>query len=222
MKNLEQQIRTISSGIHSASSYLREDLEAICDDTMESYAQSTLKEVEEALESLRELDGQLKHTALFNDALMDISMHFGYHHIEFEDSKKRSLVLQGYAQEFVEKYADADWEKMDYMTLVGEFAVEKAKEHQISGQKYEISYVFGTEAVREYEEALDSGEKWNVSSLCDCGSVCTGKFDTQAELEAYKQGVEDSTGWLESRIIMTDEEWEEYLKEYHSDDDDDE
>lgn len=86
---------------------------------------------------------------------------------------------------------------------------------------YKISYVLGTEAVREYANAVDNGEKWSISSLCDCGSVSHGEFATQAELEAYKQGIEDATGYLESEKIMTDKEWEEYLEEYFGDEDED-
>ena len=84
---------------------------------------------------------------------------------------------------------------------------------------FRISYVLGTEAVNEYAEAVDSGKKWSVSSLCDCGTVVHGAFATQEELDAYKQGIEDATGWLESARMMTDKEWKEYLKEYAGEND---
>ena len=83
------------------------------------------------------------------------------------------------------------------------------------GQKktYSKTYVLGTEAVREYEDAVDNHTKWSVSSLCDCGSVATGSFDTQAELDAYIQGIEDAVGWLEYAEMMTDDQWQAYLAE---------
>ena len=83
------------------------------------------------------------------------------------------------------------------------------------GQKktYSKTYVLGTEAVREYEDAVDNHTKWSVSSLCDCGSVATGSFDTQAELDAYIQGIEDAMGWLEYAEMMTDDQWQAYLAE---------
>ena len=87
-------------------------------------------------------------------------------------------------------------------------------------KNFKVSYVLGTEAVREYSNCVDSGEKWSVSSLCDCGSVSHGEFATQAELDAYIQGIEDATGWLESERMMTDKEWKEYLGKYFSDEDD--
>jgi len=86
---------------------------------------------------------------------------------------------------------------------------------------YKISYVLGTEAVREYSKCVDSGKKWRVSSLSDLGGVATAEFATQAELVAYKQGIEDATGFLESEILMTNKEWKEYLEKYFSDEDDD-
>ena len=67
-------------------------------------------------------------------------------------------------------------------------------DEQETNNKYKVSYVLGTEAVREYQNAVDNAEKWNISSLCDCGSVCVGEFNTQAELDAYKQGIADATG----------------------------
>lgn len=92
------------------------------------------------------------------------------------------------------------------------------------GQKKQFSksFVLGTEAVREYEDAVDNRTKWNVSSLCDCGSVTTGSFDTQAELDAYIQGINDAVGWLEHAEMMTDDEWEIYLAETKKEDDEEE
>ena len=89
------------------------------------------------------------------------------------------------------------------------------------GQKKQFSksFVLGTEAVREYEDAVDNHTKWSVSSLCDCGSVATGSFDTQAELDAYIQGIEDAVGWLEYAEMMTDDQWAAYLAESDKEDD---
>ena len=66
---------------------------------------------------------------------------------------------------------------------------------------------------------MDNGEKWSDSSLCDCGSVSIGKFNTPEELAAYKQGIDDANGYLEAEEMMTDEEWEKYLNEYGNKDD---
>ena len=89
------------------------------------------------------------------------------------------------------------------------------------GQKKQFSksFVLGTEAVREYEDAVDNHTKWSGASLCDCGSVATGSFDTQAELDAYIQGVEDAVGWLEGAEMMTDDQWAAYLAESDKEDD---
>ena len=224
-------LRTLLSGACSAEHYISEDLEAICDDTMREYAESTWQELKAGIEAGKELTSIMNANELFTDALMDISMHVAYQDIHFEDAKVRKATLRSWAQDFVQRYAGMDWQKVDYTVLIGEFAVEKTNQYrQLHPQAkkeepFKISYVLGTEAVREYAEAMDSGKKWSVSSLCDCGAVAHASFATQDELDAYKQGIEDATGWLESERMMTDKEWEEYLNEYFSEkeeDDDDE
>lgn len=148
MKNIYQLIQTTLNGLKSAENYLREDLDAICDETMQNYANETLNIIENSIDKVNE------------------------------------------------------W----------------LKEHPENQKKFEISYVLGTEAVKVYSEAIDNGKKWNISSLCDCGAVSHASFETQEELDAYKQGIKDATGWLESEPIMNDKEWKEYLEEYFSDD----
>lgn len=96
-----------------------------------------------------------------------------------------------------------------------------SSENPVKDKPYKISYVLGTEAVREYERCVDNYEKWNLSTLVDLGGVSVVEFETQAELDAYIKGIEDATGYLESARIMTDKEWQEYLEEEFSDEDDD-
>ena len=62
---------------------------------------------------------------LFLDALTDIAMYVGWKHLEFEDSKERTLTLQGWAREFTKTHAATDWENEDYIDLVDKFAGEK-------------------------------------------------------------------------------------------------
>ena len=65
---------------------------------------------------------------LFLDVLTDIALYVGWQKIEFKDSKERSITLRAWAQEFVNRYADADWENTDYINLVDEFAAKKVNE----------------------------------------------------------------------------------------------
>lgn len=60
MKELEKELAKVLSGLHAADNYLREDLDAICDDTMREYAEDALdrvnasiKEAEKLLEEVR-------------------------------------------------------------------------------------------------------------------------------------------------------------------------
>ena len=121
-ETIEKRIISITSGLITADSYLSEDLYAICVDTMREYAESTLSSIRKAASHA---DYLKKNLPLFLDALADIAMYVGHKNIEFEDSKERNITLRAWAQEFVDKYADADWEKMDYIILVDEFAAGK-------------------------------------------------------------------------------------------------
>jgi len=121
-KTIENRIASVVGGLSTASKYLSEDLECICDDTMRDYAKSTFNAVQKASFHASFL---IDHISLYLDALADIAMYVGYRNIEFKDSNQRNITLRQWTQEFVDKYADADWQKMDYNILVGEFAVEK-------------------------------------------------------------------------------------------------
>lgn len=92
MKNLQQFALTALAGLQASEKYLREDLEAICDDTMRDYAQETLGQVRSGLQALDQVGA-------------------------FLDGQSRS---------------------------------EK---------KFKVSYVLGTEAIREYSNCVDSGKK---------------------------------------------------------------
>ena len=69
--------------------------------------------------------GEKDKDGLFLDALTDIAMFAGWQHLEFEDSKQRSITLQGWAQEFAGAHADTDWEQADYIELIDKFAGQK-------------------------------------------------------------------------------------------------
>lgn len=62
---------------------------------------------------------------LFLDALTDIAMHVGWEHVEFHDSKERSITIRSWAQEFADTHAATDWQVTDYIDTVDEFAAAK-------------------------------------------------------------------------------------------------
>lgn len=60
MKELEKKLAKILNGLHAVDNYLREDLDAICDDSMREYAEdvlgrvgSSIKEADKLLEDIR-------------------------------------------------------------------------------------------------------------------------------------------------------------------------
>ena len=67
----------------------------------------------------------LNKQELYLDVLTDISAHVVCQQIKFEDNKERNTTLRSWTQNFVDKYSETDWSKVDYNILVGEYAVEK-------------------------------------------------------------------------------------------------
>ena len=141
----ENLLRTIMAGLHSGNDYIGEDLEAICDDTMREYAEEVLDKIDNAILAGQELKNNLmkdKNHDLFLDALTDITLHIGWEHVEFEDSKARSITLRSWANEFAVQYAEVDWEVVDYINTVDEFAAKKVEaylnQHPQMGQSYTL------------------------------------------------------------------------------------
>ena len=224
MNNIEKNLRIALGGLQSAENYLCEDLEAICDDTMRECAEDCLNHVVRGVAAAEGLlVGEVKNLDLFLDALADISVVIGWLGVEFEDSKTRSVTLRSWAHEFVSAHADTDWESADYISLIDEFAQRRINLWLADHPKarYTVKHVFGTEAVREYQNAVDDCVKWDESALADLGAVTEVSFDTQKERCAYLLGVEDATGWLESAKMMTGDEWDMYCEEMAGDEDDD-
>ena len=222
MKNFENQLQTILGGINAAENYLCEDLDAICSNTMAKYAQKTLKSVRSAGKKMQTIIDKQKQIPLFLSAMTDIAVSLGWQRIEFEDSRAREQLIRSWAEKFVATHRNTDWEKVDYIKSIDGFIAKNIEKYLLEHprKQYTVKYVLGTEAVREYSNCVDNCEKWSDSSLCDCGSVSIGKFNTPEELAAYKQGIDDANGYLEAEEMMTDEEWEEYLNEYGNNDDD--
>lgn len=219
----ERLYKSMKSGLDTAHSYISDDMEAICDETFESYAQSTLEELDKSIGDARSLHALAeKEIPFFLDAMTDIAVHLGWQQLTFQDSRQRNALIRQWTEEFVDAHDDTDWQSTDYIMEVDAFAEKKIQQYRLEHpdeidrqqeKPYKISFVHGTQAVNEYAEAVDCGKKWNISSLCDCGSVSHGEFATQAELDAYKQGVDDASGYLEYERMMTDEEWAQYLEE---------
>ena len=221
MKELENLFCSMNSGMYAASNYISEDLDCICDDTMREYAENTLAQINKAQTDAKQIAETIARTEFYLDAMTDIAMSLGRRNIEFEDSKKRSITIRQWVQEFVDKYHNTERGTMAYNILVEKFTIQKVNEYlqHNSQTKYTTTHVFGTEACRIYENCVDNGQKWDVKTLEGKGSVTTQSFNSQKELNAYILGVEDATGYLESSKMMTDEEWEIYCEEYFSDED---
>ena len=74
---------------------------------------------------MKEPENRQADDSLYIDALVDIAVHTGWTHLEFEDSKLRNLTLKDWAREFADRHAGTDWERNDYIELVDRFAQEK-------------------------------------------------------------------------------------------------
>ena len=64
-----------------------------------------------------------------------------------------------------------------------------------------VTIVFGDSATRRYAEGENSLEK-----LAGHGSVETFGYDTQAELDAFIEGLDAMNGWMDYCVYMGDEE----------------
>lgn len=63
---------------------------------------------------------------------------------------------------------------------------------------YKVTTVWGSDACPKIGEV-------SLEKLEELGSISTRKFDTEAERDAYIQGVNDTTGWLEAVTFNGDE-----------------
>lgn len=77
-------------------------------------------------------DDVRRRNDLFLDALTDIAVHVGWRQAEFEDSRQRSSLLRGWAEEFTSRYHGSDWESVDYIDLVDAFAEDKLRAYMAS------------------------------------------------------------------------------------------
>lgn len=66
--------------------------------------------------------------SLHLDALADIALTVGWHRVEFDDSKQRSITLRSWAQEFVNRHSCTDWNEVDYIDCIDNFATKKIDE----------------------------------------------------------------------------------------------
>ena len=73
--------------------------------------------------------------------------------------------------------------------------------------KHKVWFVWGSEAVRDYlnwkEKPKSSTDNLNLSEY---------EFDTEAEVNAFLEGVDAANGWLEYHQIDTQKEADKILK----------
>ena len=127
----ERLYKSMKAGLDTAHSYIYDDMEAICDDTFEGYAKSTLDELDKSIEAARDMHGLMeKKMPLFLDALTDISVNVGWNQLTFEDSRQRNNFIRQWAEEFVAIHDNTDWEQTDYILTIDEFAAKKLEEYK--------------------------------------------------------------------------------------------
>lgn len=72
-----------------------------------------------------------------------------------------------------------------------------------SGSK-SVTVIFGEEAVKKFVWEFDeefSEEFERQLEEEDWGSILTNEFDTEAERQAYLQGIDDAQGWLDVCVV---------------------
>lgn len=73
--------------------------------------------------------------------------------------------------------------------------------------KFLVRVILGEENVRRFNDG-----KAVYKSDCD-GDYKEWKFNTEAEADAYVQGLDDRDGWMDSHVLFNDEKCKIY-KEY--------
>lgn len=157
------------------------------------------------------LQAESQRNELFLDALTDIALQTGWEHVEFEDSKMRSITLRSWANEFADKYAGADWGKLDYITTVDDFAAQKVTAYlnvhpeMIKGQEpapaeQKVSATFFSDVVTY--TGLNNEDKFiycNINGIRQ-SSKKLSEEDTK-RLNEVVESVRQSKNWGESRAF---------------------
>lgn len=110
---------------------------------------------------------------------MMLDGHYGNCEMGFEGFQEQGILEYiEYVQMLSDETSDIDIEEL--------LVVEEVK-----NVKYEITLIFGEEAVREYDE------DWQVDKdiLLESGDIVTSSFDTVDEMDAYIRGVNEAIAW---------------------------
>lgn len=90
------------------------------------------------------------------------------------------------------KFDNSDKSLYDCIT---EFLSEKK-------EKFDVYVVFGSVGVKLYSEKFEENEELNGAATEELKNAVTyRKFNTEKELNAYLEGVNDANGWFESVVI---------------------
>ena len=108
MKDLEKKLAKVLNGLHAADNYLREDLDAICDDMMREYAEDALdrvdasiKEAEKLLEEVRtKSNREMACDLLREDGIFFITG------VSREDIDSRGFDTSGLSEAQMSRFAD--------------------------------------------------------------------------------------------------------------------
>lgn len=139
MKDLEKKLAKVLNGLHAADNYLREDLEAICDDTMRKYAEDALDRVDASIkeaESLLEEVRTKSNRELACDLLREDGIFF-ITGVSREDIESRGFDTTGLSDAQMTRFADkmADsyvenyfWDSIDGLACVYDLPVKETSE----------------------------------------------------------------------------------------------
>lgn len=121
-------------------------------------------------------------------------------------------ILEKNFEIFPEQY----WDIMHFIAAVLEWkntpdnkGSGETRQEQQADKPVEIKIIFGSEAVRHYEETgeIPSDEWLNENG----GVVDTKKFETEEQMKFYLEGIHDADGWPET--LVPDDFMKNLLKE---------
>ena len=108
MKELEKKLAKVLNGLHAADNYLREDLDAICDDTMREYAEDALDRVDASIKDAEKLLEEVR-TKSNREMACDLLIEDGIFFItgvSREDIESRGFDTTGLSDAQMSRFAD--------------------------------------------------------------------------------------------------------------------
>jgi hypothetical protein len=107
--------------------------------------------------------------------------------------------VSGCMERFFEIYSEQYSDILHFIAAVLGWKTAESEEEQEEDNPLEVTILFGSDVIREYKETgeLPSEEWLNENG----GVIDTKTFETEEQMKAYFEGLNDADGWLETLVL---------------------